>query len=347
MRVLSALLLISSSCFALNIGLTPVTVIRSDAASGLNQPEAVAFTPSGDYILAANTESNCITFYKQIDGARYETTASYTLSGPESQLNYPHGISISPDSQYLAVANRRGSTITIYKKDPLTAHFETAPIALIGGEESQLSGPDAVCYSPIEDILVVANNFTSTITFYSFDKENYDNTPCDILQGTYLRVPDGLDFSKDGRLLATTSHDNHSAALFEKGPDGYQLVQVFDQEKSHLLYPHSLAFHPLTNDLAITNSQGKQNVLLYKSLSENHYNPEPADVLEVLEMYNETNIDWLYKLKQEGGVKGVAFSPDGKSLAITQNLNQRHLRLPEPVGVIAIYPVIQENHSAP
>ena len=58
-----------------------------------------------------------------------------------------------------------------------------------------------------------------------------------------------------------------------------------------------------------------------------------------MQMYEESTIHLLEELEQEGGCKGVSFSPDGTSLAITQNLSADLLKLPYSVGVLLIYPV--------
>jgi DNA-binding beta-propeller fold protein YncE len=341
-----ALILIVSNCFSLSVGNRPTTLIRAENASGLDRPEGVAFTPSGDYVVVTNSLADSITFYKRLDEKSpvYETTPSFSIQGPQSQLNYPHDLSFSPDGMYLAVANRHSNAITIYKKNLPQNCYASIPIATIGGVFSQIGTPDAVRYSPIENIIVVANMASNSLTFYYYRGDQYDQQPYQVIRNSNLIIPDGLDFSRRGELLAVTSHDTHSVLLFQRKNSSQGLytenpIQILQGEETHFCYPHSLTFHPLKNYLAVSSSQGRKNVNIFSNGSETTYSNTPELSLEIIEMYDESTIALLDQLMQEGGVKGIAFSPDGKSLAIVQNLCQDTLRLPTPVGVLAIYPL--------
>lgn len=345
-QLITAFLLITSTILDgagyISIGNTPATLIRANPSSGLDHTEGVAFTPSGDYLAAANALVNTITFYKRIDGAIYETTPSFSISGSISGLNYPHDLHFSPDGTHLAVANRGGQTITIYRKSGNENCFDPTPIATIGGELSQITAPSAVAYSPVENIIVVANMHADILTFYSYQGDHYDNRPYQVIEGPFLTIPDGIAFASDGKLLAVTSHHSHSVVLFQGMGDGRYSdhpVQVLQGAETLFCYPHSVAFHPLNHYLAVSNSHGRKNVLLYKKESEKLYSNAPELSLEILDMYDESTIAFLHRLQQEGGVKGIAFAPDGKSLATTQNFAHDSFGLPEPMGVVAIYPV--------
>ncbi|MGE5196262.1 MAG: WD40 repeat domain-containing protein [Anaerolineae bacterium] len=343
------MILLTSNGFGLSVDNTPITLIRTDNFSGLDRPEGVAFTPSGDYVATANSLGNTITFYKRIgeQGAVYETTPSFCIKGSESQLDFPHDLSFSPDGTHLAVANRQGNSITIYKKNLSLNRYDPIPVATIKGIFSQIAHPDAVRYSPIENIIAVANIHLNTLTFYHYQGDQYDQQPYQVIRNSILKVPDGLDFSKDGALLAVTSHSSHSVILYQRISNSQGLyrdnpIQILEGEETHFCYPHSLAFHPLKNYLAVSCSQGRKNVHIFANESESPttaYLNAPELSLEIIEMYDESNITLLDHLLEEGGVKGIAFAPDGKSLAITQNLCQDILRLPSPVGVLAIYPM--------
>ncbi len=328
-----------STTFALSINPTPTTIIRATEQSGLDRPEGLTFSPSGDLIAVANSLADTITFYKRIAAGVYETIPSFTLQGQESQLNYPHDLSFSRDGTILAVANRSGNSITLYRKNNL--HFENRPFAMIQGRYSHISAPDAVRFSPTDNLLAVANMLSHTVTLYRYNHEQFFPMPIQVLRHPIFQIPDGIDFSKDGQWLAVTSHDAHAVALFKQTSRGnYDALptQIIQGEETHFTYPHSLSFHPETNALAVSCSQGRQNVHLFIPEAGAFPNA-PAFSMEVLEMYDASTIHMIEQLWQEGGVKGVAFSPDGKSIAVTQNLCQDMLKLPYPVGVLAIYAV--------
>ncbi|MBI2742468.1 MAG: hypothetical protein HYX48_00930 [Chlamydiales bacterium] len=351
-RLIIALILVASNCFGLSVGSTPTSVIRADGPSRLDRPEAVAFTPSGDYVAVANALADTITFYRRIgeEGAVYETTPAFTIEGPESQLNYPHDLSFSPDGTHLAVANRHGNAITIHKRDLATNRYDSVPIAAIGGKRSRIGHPDAVRYSPVEKIIAVANMHSNTLTFYSYQGDRYERQPYQMIRNSILKIPDGLDFSRDGKLLAVTSHDAHCVVIYQRKSSSHGVysdrpIQILHGKETRFCYPHSLSFNPLDDSLAVSCSQGRKNVHIFTREPEGSMLPyanAPELSLEIIEMYDESTIALLEQLSQEGGVKGITFTPDGRSLAITQNLCQDSLRLPYPVGVMAIYPVEME-----
>ena len=144
-----------------------------------------------------------------------------------------------------------------------------------------------------------------------------------------------------------TSHDSNAVFIYQRksrSDDRYKKIpiQILKGEKTHFCCPHSLSFHPVNDALAVSSSQGRKNVNIFTKKSEGSslvYQNAPDLSLEIIEMYDDSTLYLLDQLRQEGGVKGVTFSPDGKSLAITQNLCQDLLVLPFPVGVLAIYPV--------
>jgi DNA-binding beta-propeller fold protein YncE len=347
---IAGLMLLSCNGYAsLDVGDIPTTIIRNPF-SQLDRPEGVAFSPCGKYIATANSLIDTVTFYKRIcnTGSAYETTPAFSIQGIESQLNYPHDIAFSPDGLHFAVANRRGSSITIYEKNQMDDSYNMWPIAVIQGASSGVMHPDSVKYSPTENVMAVANVNNSSISFYHYNGNIYEQTPYQIIQDTrnVLSIPDSIDFSADGELLAVTSHDTHSVLIYQKilGSSAEYTsrpVEIIQGPDTNFCYPHSVSFDPTKNYLCVSNSQGRKNINIFQKISDHfpRYDIKPIVSLEILQMYDESTIHLLEQLYQEGGCKGVAFSPDGTSLSITQNLSANHLKLPYSVGVLLVYPV--------
>lgn len=325
----------------------PITVMN-DKFSELNRPEGVTFTPSGDYIATANLFSNMVTFYKRIGdhGAVYETTPAFSIKGKKSKLDHPHDLAFSPDGCHLAVANRQGNSITIYAKNHIKGIYDSVPIAVIRGKSSQLVAPSSVKYCPVNNMITVANTGNHSITFYCYNGDVYDQTPYQTIRDTpkVLSIINSLDFSMDGELLATTILDTHSVLIYQRIPGSGNLytpqpVQIIQGPDTNLCYPHSVSFHPTKNYLVVSNAQGRKNINIYQKITGGFpgYSFAPELTLEVTQMYNESTIHLLEQLRQKGGCKGVSFSPDGTSLAVTQNLTADGLQVPFSVGMLLVY----------
>lgn len=343
------LLLLFNANASLIVENTPRTILRNEF-SEINRPEGVTYSPDGKYIATANSLINTVTFYQRIDkqGAAYENTPAFSIKGEESQLNYPHDVAFSPDGCHLAVANRVGNSITIYEKNNSNDTFNNIPIAVIEGGLSGVTYPDSVRYSPTHQVIAVANLGNSSINFYYYNENVYQSTPYQIIKNSLdvLHIPDSLDFSMDGELLAVTSHDTHAVLIYQhiQDSDGLytsQPVEIIQGPETNFHYPHSVSFHPTQNYLIVSSSEGQKNINIFQKTSDTfpRYGLKPIVSLEVITMYEESTIHLLGQLHQEGGCKGVSFSPDGTSFALTQNLSADQMQLPYSVGVLLVYSI--------
>lgn len=150
---------------------TPTSIIKG-RKSNLNRPEGIAFSPTSDCIAIANAHANSVCFYKRANSNDlvYESIPFFIINGSASRLKYPHDLSFSPDGRHLAVANRHGNRVTIYKKNPNDCYFNRKPIAVLKGAGSRIACPNAVKYAPAGNICAVANIEGNTVTFFSLSR---------------------------------------------------------------------------------------------------------------------------------------------------------------------------------
>lgn len=95
--------------------LDPIPVSEIGVEEGLNVPEDIAFYPDGSCILASNQGGDSVSLHIFDSQTGMIGPSSVALQSPEAELNFPHGIAISPDGKYLAVSNYGDDKITIYK----------------------------------------------------------------------------------------------------------------------------------------------------------------------------------------------------------------------------------------
>lgn len=244
---------------------------RSDAAvqcltppSGGHRLEGLAFSPSGGTLGVAAINTNTVFLLRrQVDGG-FDAAPYQCLVN--SEANSPHDVSIAQcgRTELLAVAKRIG-VISIYAKRLFGDRYGAEPDFEIRGTQTRLKFSDGVAFVPPHNRYLAVNNLTDCrITFYrrsSLFPVVFDLEPAFELTHPSIVNPDGLSFSPCGRWLAIANHGNHSVSIFRRrnwlfkrgklayGPEPAQVIKAPD-----LCYPHSVAFTPRTNHLAVTNS---------------------------------------------------------------------------------------------
>ncbi len=124
---------------------------------------------------------------------------------------------------------------------------------------------------------------------------------------------DGLAISKINNMLAVVSHTSNVILFYKYIGNGmYNDMPIEVLYSEDLYHPHSIAFHPITNDIVVSNSGGKNNINVFEYISDGIY----ASVSkQTLQTYNPDTLHLQEGLPGEGGIKGLSFSNDGKLMA--------------------------------
>jgi DNA-binding beta-propeller fold protein YncE len=293
---------------------------------GLYRSEGIAFSPSGNIIAIATSDTNTVFLFRRDADGQFETAPYCTISGPESRLNYPHDVSFarSGEHEWLAVAQRGGS-VAFYQKNQANENYGREPIFEICGPETRLKYSDGVAFVPPDNDYVAACNLqTGTISFYRKTSDSplrFDLPPVFELRHKSLVNPDGLAFSACGQWLAVANHGNHSVSIFrrrhlngspnnlEYGPRPVTVIKA-----PGLRYPHSVAFSPETNHLVVT-SAGANYFSVYapaRGLFQMHWSQSPTvqRIVGPDTLFRSVNA----RNKMEGGPKGVAIHRSGLAI---------------------------------
>ncbi len=284
----------------------------------LQRFEGIAFSPSGNTIGAATSDTNTVFLFRRKPDGRFEDAPYSRIQGPRSKLKYPHDLSfsLSGETELLAVA-QRSRAICIYQKHKTTDDYSTDPVFEIRGRIARLNFSDGVAFVPPDDNFLAACNLkTSTITFYrstSGLSVGFELKPVFRLKHPSLYRPDGLAFSQCGTWLAVANHGNNTVSIYERQRQDFpgQEIQygpapVTIIRDPGLRYPHSVAFTPQTNHLVVTNA-GANYFNLYppeRHGPEMRWSQSPVlqPILGSESVFNQINS----RNKMEGGPKGVA-----------------------------------------
>lgn len=311
--------------------------------NNLQRFEGIAFSPSGNIIGIATSDTNTIFLFRRKPDGLFEDTHYSSINGPGSRLNYPHDLSfaLSGDTELLAVAQRAGA-ISIYEKNKTADHYSTDLVFEICGPETRLNYSDGVAFVPPDNEYLAACNLKSNrITFY----RKIPGVPIgfqlkpvfELRRGLY--EPDGLGFSSCGNWLAAANHGDHTVSIYRRRESIFSRIFKYGPrpvtiiEDPGLRHPHSVAFTPKTNHLVVTNA-GANYFSVYQPKghgTEMRWSQSP--VLQITvgpdSIFKEVNA----RNKMEGGPKGIA-------------IHENSLAICSPEHGVKIYS-FRENLSAP
>lgn len=300
----------------LEVSKNPVTLIGG-VKSGLSRPEGVDFSPNGDSIVVSNTDEYSVTLYRRIgvSGSEYETVPFKTIKDPR-YLKYPHDVAFSRNGDFFAAAGRNSHTIAFYRKKG--EEFEKNLYHKIRGPKSYLNLPSGISFSPTDNLIAVTNRLgPSTICFYEqLSKEGYYNqSPVfeiteEMLKPYDLSAAHGVSFSQDGNTVALVhkkpygdSVGRSAIVILEKDLEQEKVVfavsSIIDFGDECL---HSISIHPSGEYIALAHE--REDIMIFRKDIETH----------IFTPYRTISVDKKGNLE---GPKGVAFSRQGDSLAIT------------------------------
>jgi hypothetical protein len=313
--------------------------------SSINDPENVVFKGK-DYLFTLQ-QSGCVTahevFEKKSESGKKRPpgTSVFKLCPPDPGLYNPHDVSITKDGEYLAVANQGRDNVFIFKRQADGPFYDLKPVATILLDRYNLIEPHSVKFSPAENIMAVGYIFVNKVALFRFDSATGipDPYPYQILYNSedILVEPEGINFSTDGQYLAVTGHETHSVQIFQRIWNGngrfipYPIETLAGGNATNLKFPHSIAFHPSSGDLAVVNAGFGVNgrvINLYKKISSRPpmFDPIPSiidlhDLIKrnPIDVWHEKALEDLGEDEEESGFKGVCFSGDGTMVALTMS----------------------------
>lgn len=301
----------------------PMGVIEG-AKSLLKRPEGIGFSPFGDYLAIANSGGDNVLFYRTSDyhALGNQAEPAFVLGAPNHTLGFPHDMAFSPDGAHIAVACRVSNRVTVHRRSIENGFYEQTPFAVIKSETARLRCINAVKYSPSGNSLGVCDFEGHQIALFRYSGEEYQSLPYQRIGGSIdmIQFPDGLAFSRDGNLLAVTSHGTCSVLLFQKIPNSQEhyaasAVEGLQIERAPFCYAHSVSFSPLDDTLVASFAAGMKSLFVFRKLADTapRYPSIPSQILRI---HNPETVHLRKTQNGQGGVKGVAFSPDGKTLGL-------------------------------
>jgi hypothetical protein len=290
------------------------------ALGGIDKAEDVAFAPTGDRLVVAGYGGDTL----GVAIVRIDRTGPATrvylddvalVSHP--RFAQPHGVAFL-DRTTVLVANRSGGVLFArlgVDGDPVVEIVE--PVA--GHDFAELDGPNSVTVTTaVGEVhtVIVCNTNGQRVTRHRVVLDLHGIpavTASDVVLDRWLDIPDGAALSPDGSLLAISNHRHHLVMLYDATAlgDGDEIpVAVLRGVR----YPHGLAWVADGSELVAADAGAP---FLHR------FTAPPGGWCGVVTPTWSRRILPGHEYRaarvnsREGGAKGLALHPDGRTLAVS------------------------------
>ncbi len=278
---------------------------------------SVDFHPKNNLFCVTFTHNNSIIIYKL--NKDNTTSVFQILKNPTSKLSCPQHALFSRDGTSLLVANWVNQTFNIYHSD-LTGIYQSIPIAIIPFPyPTENFRPHGIAFSQDGNYLAVAYGASkqdpkAIAIFQINDLANPDVNfkLVSLIQNSELDrgIPKGITFSPDGTCLLVTLSETNAVMIYKIDLLEEGIVctprQIFQSPSSLLSRPEDIKFTIDGNHIALSNSN-KDTITFYLYDKENNYIMDESPSFTLENPRSQLNFP-----------HGLAFSPDGNFLSVTQ-----------------------------
>ncbi|MCH8247814.1 MAG: beta-propeller fold lactonase family protein [Bacteroidetes bacterium] len=131
-------------------------------STNLNYVHDVAFSPCGKFLAAVGREAHTLSIFSVSNSALSDAEPKliWSAHGDACGLSFPAGVAFHPSGEWLAVANRLGTGISMYRSSDASGHFESTPFQSISDEDlssHDLAAPHGLDFSPDGQFLIVVH----------------------------------------------------------------------------------------------------------------------------------------------------------------------------------------------
>ncbi len=259
------------------------------------RPVSLAFSPDVDgqhLLVTTNAEDDSLSVFSVSESGRLSSARATVATGAR-----PGALAFSPDGRLLAVANALGDSVSMFS----TGDGGVTPV---GEPEPTGDAPTSVAFSPDGRLLAIVNSAARSLSVFEVSAVG---TLTPVSAPILTEGPaDSVAFSPRGGLLVTSDRQGGSLSTFSVTTDG--VLSAIDTTPAPGR-PIQVAFSPdgrmLTTINAGTDLDPATSVSLFAVSAAGGLTavgtPTPTDFL----------------------AEGVAFSPDGRFLAVTGSFDLR------------------------
>lgn len=313
-----SLLLLKGVMFATisEINPSPISILKNfhSAPSLVN---SVDFHPTLNRFCVSYTHNHSVVIYEIQEDESVKII--HKIEGFDSFLKCPQHALFSKDGNSLIVVNWCSQLFTIYNANN-NGVFSNSPHAIIPFQLPRSHfRPHGMAFSPDGNYLAVAFGASKwdpkAVAIYKVDNLQSSDPKIAVhsfLQGDEILngIPKGIAFTPDGKALLVTFSQSSSIAIYEVDPVSKNVnpnpKEIINDLKAEISRPEDVKFTVDGLYCAVTNSD-KNTISFYD------FNEPSSTILSYTPSFVLKNPESELSFPH-----GIAFSPDGKYLVVTQ-----------------------------
>lgn len=245
--------------YGITLGSGGLTGIN-EVSTGTN-PVAIAITPALDALFLTNSSSNFVTSYS------VGSDGSLTVGSNTNTGSTPLGLTVDPSGKFLFVANQASSNISVYTiSGTALTPVPNSPFTTIAPGTTAPTGPVSVAVPPVGNYLYVANQFTNSVSVFTYDSASGALAPAPGSPYAVGTAPSAVAISPNGAFLLVSNSGSSNVGSYAicvtvsatcASPDG-SMSPVSGSPFSAGLGPGAIAFDPGFNFVYVVDQQSNQ-----------------------------------------------------------------------------------------
>lgn len=241
--------------------------VLKNPSSQLSCPQHAVYSKDGRSLVVVNWCNQTFNVYHTDPKGFFQPAPITVIPFSSNLFDYrPHGIALSPDGKYLAVAygasRQHPRAVALYLVNGLeTAQPDFQLLSLLQDEEITKGIPKGIAFSPDGSCLLVTLADTKSVAVYTIDwpHESIIPIPRQILRGpsTLLSRPEDIKFTAKGNYCAVSNSDKDTLTFYKFDKKNNYFVHdapsyTIENPEAQLCFPHGLAFSSDGKYLVVT-----------------------------------------------------------------------------------------------
>ncbi|MEC7839348.1 MAG: beta-propeller fold lactonase family protein [Chlamydiota bacterium] len=231
--------------------------ILQNPHSKLNSPQHAIFSKDGRHLIVANWTNQTFNVYSSDNhGCFLESPHTVTSYANGFKNFHPHGIALSPEGDFLAVAfgasklyPRGIALFKVMDLDDTQPSF--TPYTLLQSPEIHEGIPKGIIFSPDGSHLLVTFSETNSISLYEINKEidTINVIPKQVIKGfnTKISRPEDIKFTANNEFIAVSNSTSDCITFYPFNSTKNRFTSqtpsfTLKNPESDLSFPHGLAF---------------------------------------------------------------------------------------------------------